>query len=97
MVGIFCTHGFVSYGDNIIVVIDPLGLDNPRIPEISAFWVRAKEYIERRHGEPFKFLFLPKMGLLGNQRPLYLPYKKSFSISVFLFSGKQNRISSPSL
>ena len=24
-----------------------------------------KEYIERRHGEPFKFLFLPKMGLLG--------------------------------
>jgi hypothetical protein len=27
----------------------------------------TKEYIERRHGEPFKFLFLPKMGLLGSQ------------------------------
>jgi hypothetical protein len=27
----------------------------------------SKEYIERRHGEPFKFLFLPKMGLLGSQ------------------------------
>ena len=27
----------------------------------------AKEYVERRHGEPFKFLFLPKMGLLGSQ------------------------------
>ena len=26
-----------------------------------------KEYIERRHGEPFKFLFLPKIGLLGSQ------------------------------
>ena len=30
----------------------------------------AKEYIERRHGEPFKFLFLPKMGLLGSQAVL---------------------------
>jgi hypothetical protein len=29
--------------------------------------VHNKEYIERRHGEPFKFLFLPKMGLLGSQ------------------------------
>ena len=29
-----------------------------------------KEYIERRHGEPFKFLFLPKMGLLGSQAVL---------------------------
>ena len=26
-----------------------------------------KEIVERRHGEPFKFLFLPKMGLLGSQ------------------------------
>ena len=32
--------------------------------------VWAKEYIERRHGEPFKFLFLPKMGLLGSQAVL---------------------------
>ena len=28
-------------------------------------WRWDKEYIERIHGEPFKFLFLPKMGLLG--------------------------------
>ena len=25
------------------------------------------EIVERRHGEPIKFLFLPKMGLLGSQ------------------------------
>jgi hypothetical protein len=31
---------------------------------------QAKEYKERRHGEPFKFLFLPKMGLLGSQAVL---------------------------
>jgi hypothetical protein len=34
------------------------------------FYVSGKEYIERRHGEPFKFLFLPKMGLLGSQAVL---------------------------
>ena len=34
------------------------------------FGVVTKEYIERRHGEPFKFLFLPKMGLLGSQAVL---------------------------
>ena len=27
----------------------------------------AKEIVERRHGEPIKFLFLPKMDLLGSQ------------------------------
>ena len=27
----------------------------------------SKEYVERRHGQPIKFLFLPKMGLLGSQ------------------------------
>ena len=27
----------------------------------------TKEYVERRHGECFKFLFLPKSGLLGSQ------------------------------
>jgi hypothetical protein len=26
---------------------------------------QVKEYVERRHGEPNNFLFLPKMGLLG--------------------------------
>ena len=29
--------------------------------------VSFKEYRERRHGEPFKVLLLPKMGLLGSQ------------------------------
>jgi hypothetical protein len=37
---------------------------------ILLIWSRSKEYIERRHGEPFKFLFLPKMGLLGSQAVL---------------------------
>ena len=31
------------------------------------FMGKSKKYIERRHGEPFKFLFLPKMDLLGSQ------------------------------
>ena len=35
---------------------------------ILKFQSRSK-YVERRHGEPFKFLFLPKMGLLGSQAP----------------------------
>jgi hypothetical protein len=26
-----------------------------------------KEIVERRHGEPIKFIFLPKMGLLSSQ------------------------------
>ena len=26
-----------------------------------------KDIVERRNGEPIKFLFLPKMGLLGSQ------------------------------
>ena len=29
--------------------------------------VFIKEIVERRHKEPIKFLFLPKMGLLGSQ------------------------------
>ena len=33
------------------------------------FW--TKEYLEGRHGEPNKFLFLPKMGLLGSQAGNY--------------------------
>jgi hypothetical protein len=31
------------------------------------FAVIVKEIVERRHGDPIKFLFLPKMGLLGSQ------------------------------
>ena len=27
----------------------------------------TKEIVERRYGEPIKFLFLPKIGLLGSQ------------------------------
>ena len=33
----------------------------------ASFKVGGKEIVERRHGEPIKFLFLPKMGLLGSQ------------------------------
>jgi hypothetical protein len=29
--------------------------------------MQIKEIVERRHGEPIKFLFLSKMGLLGSQ------------------------------
>ena len=29
--------------------------------------LHPKEIVERSHGEPIKFLFLPKMGLLGSQ------------------------------
>jgi hypothetical protein len=37
---------------------------------VHYLFIIPKEYIERRHGEPFKFLFLPKMGLLGSQAVL---------------------------
>ena len=37
---------------------------------VIKFYLATKEYIERRHGEPFKFLFLPKIGLLGSQAVL---------------------------
>jgi hypothetical protein len=41
----------------------------PYISDILVWWSRiySKEIVERRHGEPIKFLFLPKMGLLGSQ------------------------------
>jgi hypothetical protein len=42
----------------VVAVICP-----PPLPPIR---VGFKEYIERRHSEPFKFLFLTKMGLLGS-------------------------------
>ena len=31
------------------------------------FMGQAKEYVDRRHNEAIKFLFLPEMGLLGSQ------------------------------
>ena len=33
---------------------------------LREFSFSLKEYIERRHGEPFKFLLLPRMGILGS-------------------------------
>ena len=33
----------------------------------ALLFVEPKEIVERRHREPIKFLFLPKMGLLGSQ------------------------------
>ena len=35
--------------------------------EASVLSITTKEIVMRRHGEPIKFLFLPKMGLLGSQ------------------------------
>ena len=35
--------------------------------ELAHFFYETKEIVERRHGEPIKFLSLPKMGLLGSQ------------------------------
>ena len=43
-----------------------LGLKPHMAPE-DLFCRRVKEIVERRHGETIKFLFLPKMGLLGSQ------------------------------
>ena len=53
-----------------------------------------KEYIERRHGEPFKFLFLPKMGLLGSQactrkKSPILNYEQLFSSVFSTFHGQK--------
>ena len=61
----------------------------------QVFLTKSKEYIERRHGEPFKFLFLTKMGLLGSQtvhtrkKSPILNYEQLFS-SVFLTFHGQN-------
>ena len=38
-----------------------------KLLEIESLQGIIKEIVERRHGEPIKFIFLPKMGLLGNQ------------------------------
>ena len=34
---------------------------------VRVIFLCFNEIVERRHGEPIKFLFLPKMGLLGSQ------------------------------
>ena len=67
----------------------------------SAFFIHVtKEYIKRRHGEPFKFLFLAKMGLLGRQAVLEKKsnYEQLFSSVFSTFHGqKQTKRASPSL
>ena len=35
--------------------------------KLRTFKVVYKEIVEKRHGEPIKFIFLSKMGLLGSQ------------------------------
>ena len=43
------------------IVVDMLSIST------THYIQQTKEIVERRHGEPIKFLFLPKMGLLGSQ------------------------------
>ena len=53
--------------------------------------IQTKEYIERRHGEPFKFLFLPKMGLLGSQASTRMKYPTmNYELLFHHFMGKTN-------
>jgi hypothetical protein len=54
---------------------------------------QAKEIVERRYGEPIKFLFLPKMGLLGsqaaNEKKLLVANHEQLLRAVFhVFMGK---------
>ena len=60
---------------------------------VIKFYLATKEYIERRHGEPFKFLFLPKIGLLGSQAVLekkvqFLIMSNFLALFFQLFMGK---------
>jgi hypothetical protein len=49
-------------------VVLNLNLTIPGFPHhIRIRLAATKEIVERRHGGPIKFLFLPKMGLLGSQ------------------------------
>ena len=38
--------------------------------ENNPFFKEIKEIVERRHREPIKFLFLPKLGQAGNERKI---------------------------
>ena len=44
---------------------------------------QIKEYVESRHGEPNKFLLLPKIGLLGshtgNEKRVNYEFKATFA------------------
>ena len=50
--------------DDALLIYDALKFS---IVYVVKWSVLDKEIVERRHGEPIKFLFLPKMGLLGRQ------------------------------
>jgi hypothetical protein len=53
-----------------------------------------KEIVERRYGEPIKFLFLPKMGLLGSQagnekKMLVVDYEQLLRAVFSCFQGQK--------
>ena len=64
IVRVFFRPGFFSYQNKVqsswMVLWSKKYADVSLLPSI-------KEIVERRHGEPIKFLFLPKMSLLGSQ------------------------------
>ena len=49
------------------MVLSHRSIDIPVEYYFYVFRIAIKEIVERRHREPIKFLFLPKMGLLGSQ------------------------------
>ena len=57
----------VRLRNGVQVPILGLGMSVLYIPGPPESMMVCKEYIERRHGEPNNFLFLPKMGLLDSQ------------------------------
>ena len=64
IVRVFSGLGFFSYQNKVqsswMVLWSKKYADVSLVPSI-------KKIVERRHGEPIKFLFLPKMGLWGCQ------------------------------
>ena len=60
-------YSVLEYLQCIRLVTWPIDMKFP--PWICGWFAMIwhKEYMERRHSEPFKFLFLPKMGLLASQ------------------------------
>ena len=51
----------------------------------------SKDYIERRQGEPFKFLFLPKMGLLGSQASTKGQIISKANFDVFIWTKNERK------
>jgi hypothetical protein len=63
---------------------------------VAKIWPSLKEIVERRHGEPIKFLFLPKMGLLGShagneKKMLVVNYEQLFRAVFSCFHGQKLR------